>query len=712
MTPDELRMDGRSPAPVDAGSGAPAPIESGPAGRTPFVRIDWGQFEAAIAAQNPTRPIRWWVIPLAILLSAAQAILCVYFENSGGVYLVATQISIIAFVFLLLLTLAANPVLRWTRLVEPLTHAEMMALGAALFVSAGIASFGLADQLIPMIAAPFNPNWATPQSGWNTTLTPYLNPHLYLTDPAVIQQFRQGFDVSEGSVWTHIPWSAWARPLGLWLIFVLGMYALLYGLALFFHRSWSNREKLIFPLAQLPEDALRPRSGGLVNQTLRSRVFWIGFLAVFLLLGYNGVCQAGWLHGMTPLNLGLDQNQLVSMLSDSAFRGVSDGGRTYLMFLLIFTAIGIGYLLPLEISCSLWSYHLLALGMILLGIWTAAFSSARVLTAGLLVDANFLTSLGGGALLAYATLLALKELLTPEEDRAAGFPLWRRLRTRGPAVLLPAAVVLGWMVWSGAPIIWSAVMLAFIALISIGMMRIVAETGIYWFQTMGGGPTHLANLLPARALDGAILAPLVPAYALFFFDPKTHIAPAIMNSLEMRQRAHADRFRFHLAVALALLTATVVSCAALLYVAYSMGANRATDWFFTNGPRSLFHTTNQLISGVTHNDQSYNGWFCLLGAAWVILSLWMRKRFFWWLHPIGLIMLISPLMTQLWFSFFLGWVCKKITVKYGGRHTFAQLRPLFIGLIFGELMACFVWAVLRQWLELPYVHIDINRYHP
>jgi hypothetical protein len=96
----------------------------------------------------------------------------------------------------------------------------------------------------------------------------------------------------------------------------------------------------------------------------------------------------------------------------------------------------------------------------------------------------------------------------------------------------------------------------------------------------------------------------------------------------------------------------------------------------------------------------------------VVLSIVMRRRFFWWLHPIGFAMMTNPLMTQLWFSFFLGWCCKKMTVKYGGRHMFARLRPLFIGFIFGELMACIGWSLVAHVLHISDVSINLDRYYP
>ena len=61
------------------------------------------------------------------------------------------------------------------------------------------------------------------------------------------------------------------------------------------------------------------------------------------------------------------------MLANSVFKGIADEtGGSGLRFLIMFTAIGIGFLIPLEISASIWIDYLLGMGMFLLAFWTAA----------------------------------------------------------------------------------------------------------------------------------------------------------------------------------------------------------------------------------------------------------------------------------------------------------------------------------------------------
>jgi membrane glycosyltransferase len=251
-------------------------------------------------------------------------------------------------------------------------------------------------------------------------------------------------------------------------------------------------------------------------------------------------------------------------------------------------------------------------------------------------------------------------------------------------------------------------------LLSVGLMRVVAEGGVYWLQ-IHSGPFHLAKtfgLAEAKAIPAAALAPLMAAYSLLFLDIKAFLAPSIINSFKMQDEVRAARRRFHLAVVLAIVVTLLVGSVVLLYITYGKGADRSSIWFFSSAPRALFNRMQRMMTGSMGAAGKGNRLFYLLGAGWVATSMLMRRRFFWWLHPIGFIMLVNPLMTQLSFPFFIGWLCKKLAVKYGGRHTFARMRPLFIGLILAELTACFFWALMRYGLHLDQVMIDINRTVP
>ena len=687
-----------------------------------FRRIDAAGLDGIIEAERPPCDIRWGVILLAVLLCIAQAVLNRMCEHARtSVMLIATQISVIAFGFLAFLSLVVNPLLRRIRLIAPMSKAELLTVFAAMLVSGGISSYGLVDQLIPIIPAPYNPSWNLPQRGWDKSLIPHLNPQLFITDAAVIDAYRQGFQTSDG-LWHRINWWAWAKPISLWMIFVALCYLMFYSLSSLLYDPWARREKLVFPLARMPEDLVPDDNAppGSLPAIFRSPLFWVGFAGVLLLLSYNAVTAAQWIRGMEPLKMGLDQKFLISMLSNSIFKGIADAGRYPLMFVVVFTAIGVGFLLPLEISKSLWVYSVAALGMLMVAIWMLFGSSVRAFPSDFLAENNFVSSLGGGGLLAFAAILLGK--LAAER--------WAAARARGgdrrqttvaflfelgwPGVGLLGSLVgaMAWLRWCGIGWVWSGLLMAIIVLVTVGIMRVVAEGGVYWFQ-IHTGPFHLAALAGgAKTIPGAVLGPLVVIYSVLFMDVKTFLAPSLLNGYKLQDDTRASRTRFHLTLVLSIAAAVIASCVAMLWFIHIHGANRGPSWFYSSGPNFILNSAQRLASETLTEANRANGLFYLIGAAWVGLSVLARRWFFWWLHPIGFCMIANALMTTLWFSFFLGWLAKSVTGKYGGRHMYARVRPMFVGMIFGELLAALGWSLVAQALDLQTVAIDINRVMP
>ena len=60
-------------------------------------------------------------------------------------------------------------------------------------------------------------------------------------------------------------------------------------------------------------------------------------------------------------------------------------------------------------------------------------------------------------------------------------------------------------------------------------------------------------------------------------------------------------------------------------------------------------------------------------------------------------------MRILWFSFFLGWLCNQLTIRYGGVVLFKRVRLLFVGLILGDFLMGGVFALLGLWTGQSYL---------
>lgn len=708
----------------------------------PYHRINLEKLPAAGAgahadaspAQAPpvdSSRVRLWIIPLSVLLCCIQAAVTIYGDQVAGVFVVSTLIPITSFAALFLLVLAINPLLSRLggggRFFQRLNRIELVCIFTAMFATSGLATFGLAAHVVPLIPAPWNPEWNTPQRGWSESLThpeaPLLNPKLHILEEEPIRMLREGLPVNpppEGAptgdflsyyveVAASIPWGHWLGPIGYWLVFLFACLGIFYSLSFVVLRFWADREKLIFPLAQLPQEILpSDRSRSAVPRIFTRYGFWIGFGLSAVILSWNGSIAAGWLLEDFEIPLGMGQQDVTAMLGGSFLEGLG-GGRHTPRFFIVFTAIGIAFLLPTQISFSTWFYFLLAQLMVVVAIWSGAGQTVADFPTDFVSHANFLTAQGGGALLAFAAI-SLYRSLREYAVLAKGRSREQRLRLLAPVIWLGVSIgiVIVWLMWNQITLFWALAFVLVFTLVTIGMMRIVAETGIFWAQ-MNFGFFHLFNSFGiGKLVPGSIVAPLMPLYSIFFMDIKTFVAPNLLNAAKIQKDTGTGRRMFHWNIILCIVVAVLFSMAFMIFLAYERGAQQMSNWFFQNGPIRIMTHAEGMVSG-TAEAFSVNGVWALVGMGWLILSLWIRQSLFWFPHPIGYILLFNPLVSSIWFSFFIGWIFKKVSVKYGGKASFDRIKPIFIGLIFGELLAIFLWMALGFGFGFS-SGIDLNRH--
>ncbi|MCX7804532.1 MAG: hypothetical protein N3A38_05005, partial [Planctomycetota bacterium] len=407
------------------------------------------------------------------------------------------------------------------------------------------------------------------------------------------------------------------------------------------------------------------------------------------------------------------------------FEGTSLQGLQHsFMTLVIFTAIGIAFLLPLQISFSLWFYFLVGEAFVLIACWMGYGTNYLSFPTDWLLDNNMVTAQGAGGLLCFAFMCLWKAIMDLR-TKAAGLQTgYERLRAYGPAVGLLGsfALVSGWLVWNGIGAFWAVMFTGVCTLMTIGLMRIVAEGGIYWFQ-IHVGPFHLAKVtgaLPNLKAGGwvgsltslwkipaPVLAALMPIYSVIFMEIKTFLAPNLLSSFKLQEEVRAGRRRFHATILAAIIVCVIASLIVHVGMSYHRGGAQMNSWFSSQCPASVME---KAVAITRENRPSWDNtaWYGL-GALWVLFSTWIRNKAFWFPHPIGYIMLANPLMQNLWFSFFLGWIAKKAVVTYGGKDTFERVKALFIGMIIGEIFACGLWTILALIFNWPGVQIDLNR---
>ncbi len=59
-------------------------------------------------------------------------------------------------------------------------------------------------------------------------------------------------------------------------------------------------------------------------------------------------------------------------------------------------------------------------------------------------------------------------------------------------------------------------------------------------------------------------------------------------------------------------------------------------------------------------------------------------------------------MRILWCSFFIGWICNALCMRYGGVVLFKKVRFIFIGLIIGDFLMGGIWALVGLFTDASY----------
>jgi hypothetical protein len=507
-----------------------------------------------------------------------------------------------------------------------------------------------------------------------------------------------------------IDWGQWVRPAMNWGLVLVLTYVILMTFNVLIFRQWAHNEKLIFPLAELPEVLCgqgEPNEGG-VPPILKRGLFWAGVCVSGFFLGWNLFVKSDVVPGLTEISLYFKW--------DGYVQGTVFSGLIEQWFHVFFTMIGLSFLIPAKISFSLWLFYVLYLVQLQCMVWAGYGVSQRSFPCMWWYELNFKTAEGSGALMVFAAVILYKCRKTIfcffSPGSVKDLEASERAELRISSFLfVSGSIGLVLFLWLGlgANLYYTLFTYLIVIVITIGLVRAVAEGGILGFQCWYS-PFHFVHSvfgMNKTWTSPSLFGPLMIYYSLIFLDIKTFIAPAMANSIKIRDDLKASRRRFHLAVFLGIAAAVVVSIVAHIILAYSRGADGMQGWFYTSFPQGLFGKIVAITKSKPVDTAAGDFWIGA-GAVLMALLLYFRQFVFWLPHPIGMVMLVNPIMQTYWFSIFLGWLFKSLVTKYGNKDTYRNMRCMFIGLIAGELIVI-VLAMIVTLATGQRIGIDLNR---
>lgn len=576
----------------------------------------------------------------------------------------------------LLLVLGLNQWIRHSRYSRwAFSRGEM--LFVFLFACVGTAAFscGMSRFLIALMTAPFYFAQSGNRLGEAQNFIPDW---AAVKDPAAIKGL---FEALRGA---PVPWGVWAVPTLAWIGFFAAFWMAMMCMVLMMHRPWIEKEKLSFPLLQLPLEVTdtKPRPGG-IPAFFRNPVMWGGFALAFAMNGVNII------HALAPSFPAISRSSSFIPFGTPPMNAVGALTLHYRPEL-----IGFGYLVSTEISFSIWVTFILerlvAVVMSGMGYREAGVPFTQEQSIGAYIGmAVILVYLGRGHLAAIARAAISNADPEMRRYRAAFWGFWASL-----ALLLVFCRMLGIQWWV------AAVYLGIVLAVALTYARVRAETGIplIWMFPYGMPKVLLFSLFGTAPLaPGGDPATLTGLATLTFLSRGFPLALSgyQVEALRVGHQLSEKPRRIVLGLTLALVVGMLLALGFHIQGYYEVGAQqvRGGIWGASMAVAEYDKAINAAASPLPRDIPRV----IAAGAGFLIAAVLQVLRtqiVNFPLHPLGFAA-GNAYGSLIWFPFFVVWLAKVLVLRFGGMPLYRKTLPGFLGFALGHFFtAGIVWGLL------------------
>ncbi len=565
---------------------------------------------------------------------------------------------------------------RWPRVA--LAPGELMTIYVMWSVAGTLCSHDLLQVLLPLISFPTH--YANPQNRWAENILPFVRPWALVTDA----ESTAAIAVGNASIYQWSILKAWLRPLCFWSLFLMTLMAALLFMVSLFRQPWTEKERLSFPVIQIPL-MIATRLGEL----LRNRLFWCGFgMAAFIDL-LNGISA---LYPAVPSIPVINVFRFADYFTERPWNALVGTELNLYPF-----AIGFAFLLPTDLAFSCWFFFLL-------------FKLQLVLTAALgmqeLPGFPFPAEQSAGGYIALGLLaiwLARRHfagVVRTVLGRPGGVDESRepmRYRTMLLGFVLAFMLLVAYGMALGASMGLMMVFFAIFFLYALAISRMRAELGPPAHDLHFSGPELLIN----NAIGTShISKPDLGVFTLFYsFNRayRAHFAAHGMEAYKIAQSTKITARSMMVAMLIALVTGLVSSLWALLHALYLHGYSGKP----TSGMAAEAWTRMESWVSMPEGARVPATIATLVGVLLTFALGALRTQFTWWVwHPVGYVTCSSWSMNKLWACLFIAWAVKALVTRYGGAKAYQYILPFFVGLLLGEFCVGSFWCTLGALLKM------------
>lgn len=584
------------------------------------------------------------------------------------------------FLFVLLAGVV-NALVSWIAPTWALDRGELAVIYIMLLVANTLPARGFAAYVPAVATGAFY--YASPENDWQAQVLPYLPTWATVQDERAVRQYYEGAGIDAG-----IPWDVWLGPLLYWLLFGLALYLVMVCVAVVLRRQWAERERLVYPMMQLPLHVLGESTSGRDGPILpffRQWAMWLGFLIPASIATVNALHR--YLHYVPLITTTFG---VVPLFRESIT----------VSFTLSFTMLGFSFLISRNIAAGLIFFYLI--NVVEQGVF-------RML--GIHIDAGPVGAFGHYAqpIIIYQALggMIVLVMLGLYNARNHLRDVWRKavlsdvrvddsdeiLSYRQAVIGLVLGVsVMGLWLWRAGLPVWIVPILLFACFVLfLTISRVVVEGGVAVMFPPISGPDATAACLGTSLLGPGGAAALSTTY-VWGTDVLILLMASCANGLKVADRFLKKKRRLFWAIGAAIVVTLVVSLFVRLAAGYRYGAINLHPFYADNAAQYPYRFMAEAVSlpvGPHWEGIVQVG----VGATIMLLLELLHYKFLWWpFHPLGFP--ISSVFGGMWFSVFVAYLFKNVVLKYGGPQLYRATVPFFLGMILGEIVPAGIWLII------------------
>ena len=591
-------------------------------------------------------------------------------------------------IFELFLLVILNSFLRKFTPKIALSQGELLTLYTMLAISTGIAGLdgvGILSQMMPHAA------WFGKQNHWEGFVSAFPS-WLTVNDREVLK----GHFLGNSTFYRPEVLRVFAIPILAWTGFITVLMFTANCINVLVRRQWADKERLTFPITWLP---MQMTDTGEKESFFQNKLMWWGFGIAALISLWNGIA---FLYPSLPsLNVGITEVQTL-------FKAKPWNAIDWLPITFYPLAIGLGFLLPLDLLFSCWFFFLF---------WRAQVVISSAMAWDTTPDFPFIKEQGFGSLIAlfffyfwsgrrsFAAIgRAAFAFLNPKsssekpEFSDAGEAMSDRTALLGlfggfmALVAFCVAAKVGW--WVAAA--FFAIYFPSIAVIT----RIRAELGapVHDFHFMGPD-SMLPRMFGANAFHKEDMAFFTFGYALTRAH-RSDTMPIGLEGLQMAKQRNLNSTRMLTAIIVATILGALGTFWAFEHNAYTLGVTAKFNSGYSHSGESFARMSKWVAGSLDDKPNLQASAGMAVGAATTFALFALRLRFFGFpLHPLGYAISSSWAIHLVWMPMLIAWILKSLTMRYGGLAAYRKFLPFFLGLILGDCVMGSIWGFMSLLLN-------------